>query len=362
MNMVPPTIAPPRRWEVVGPLRGLVCLSILLGHLYGGTLHPRLRVMVGPAIDAAVAWRLGFQCMFVLAGFFLAYSLRQSENHYLSMSRFVSRRVLRLAIPYWAALLLIVLDMWLPNVLLRHSNELPSFWAILSQALFVQDILGFPTMNVIMWSMAALIQYTIGVVTVFWAVRTVALSRRPVTYHQVTERVIQALTVAVFAASLTVVALDVPMRWRLPHSALYLSLGGCVYWVVCGHLSRWVTGLMLALMLLFGGWSVAPRLITGALAAMLLLLMATRTFELPRFRPLGWLSWVGERSYSIYLTHGVIGHRVLNLSNHFPELSSTGVLAFFAVSILASLAFGVVFYQLIERPLMLQSRAVLYRR
>jgi peptidoglycan/LPS O-acetylase OafA/YrhL len=101
--------------------------------------------------------------------------------------------------------------------------------------------------------------------------------------------------------------------------------------------------------------------VAGPVVAILLWLLASGRLTLPRWAPLRWLAFFGVRAYSIYLTHYLVGARVLNLANHLPNLSPAGAVGLFVVAVAASLLFACLFYALVEVPLMSQARKVTYR-
>ncbi len=119
----------------VDPLRGWICLRILLLHLFHSAVNSRLEVLFGPVVSAwLTSWRLGFESFFVMAGFFLAHSFRETSSNYLSVPKFAQRRFTRLAVPFWCAVLLAYLDLALPNLLLGHHNALPSARSVIAEA------------------------------------------------------------------------------------------------------------------------------------------------------------------------------------------------------------------------------------
>jgi peptidoglycan/LPS O-acetylase OafA/YrhL len=365
-----PTPAPlaPATWDgarlaAVDPIRGVVCLVIVFVHLYSVTLHDRLAQLVGPVVDYVVTYlRPGFESFFVVAGFFLAHSFRRSESHYLSVSRFLGRRLLRLALPYWAALALATLDRLLPNLLLGHHNSVPGWGELAAQALFIQDLCGVPNASPVFWSMATLVQYFVIWVAAFWLVRWFARQTRLAAYQEWTERVVRELTVLAFLGSLAVVLAGVHTEWGLPRNALYLALGSVVYWSARGRVGRWMPAAMLATTLAAAAWGGHIRLVFAALTAVLLYASVTHPAASLASRPLRWLGFLGERSYSLYLTHAIVGYRVLNLSNHIEPLTTPVVLALTAAALAACLAFACLFYRYVERPVLDWSRRIGYRR
>jgi peptidoglycan/LPS O-acetylase OafA/YrhL len=86
---------------------------------------------------------------------------------------------------------------------------------------------------------------------------------------------------------------------------------------------------------------------------------------LPGWPPVRVFEAVGRWSFSIYLIHGWVLYRVINLSNHWRgtgALTDGVVIAFFLVGIGASLVAGYVYYRLVEQPVSRLARRMTYRQ
>ncbi len=70
-----------------------------------------------------------------------------------------------------------------------------------------------------------------------------------------------------------------------------------------------------------------------------------------------WLRFLGEISYSLYLTHVLVGGRIINFGLRFPEewlIRST----FIFIALTSSIIFALLFYKTIEQPSHLFSQKI----
>jgi peptidoglycan/LPS O-acetylase OafA/YrhL len=356
---------PTGRASAVNVFRAVVCLEIVGMHAF----HGNLGAQVGPAVGWAVAHlRFGYESFFVLAGYFLAHAFRPGEWSYLSVAAFVRRRLIRLALPYWVAIVFGVagfeLSAWVRG---RHYNSggLPALWPTL---LFAQDLVPvaaadrpWVSPSVVYWFMAPLFQYYLLWAAAFWAVRRWHLGRDTPEYHDRTLRAMTGLTVAAMAGSLACVAAGGGFRWALATDAVYLAVGCLAYWAAHGRPARFWLAAGVAGLVGVGAWHGQSRPLAAAVTACLLPAL-TRQAGGPSGWPARCLAFVGERSYSIYLTHTYIAYRMLNWSWGFSGRDSlAAALTVWSAAVGASVAFGALVYALVERPTARIARGVQFR-
>jgi peptidoglycan/LPS O-acetylase OafA/YrhL len=306
--------------------------------------------------------RPGFECFFVLAGYFLVHTFRPGPSSYFSVRDFFRRRLWRLAVPYWVALVVIGAGGYALSAALRGRESLIRFSDLWPQVFFVQDLARVPSASYALWFMAPLIQFYLVWGVAFWLVRRRHLHAASPAYHHATLRTMIALTAASFLGSVAVVALGIPCRWELASKAHYLALGCLTSWACAGLVPRgWLISAAVSEVAL-GCWLGASRPFVAALTAGYLVAIAGRTFTAGR--RLSWLSTIGRRSYSIYLTHTCIGHRASNLLEVVVGGAQTALTAsaVWIAAVCASVVFGCVFYVLVEGPTSRLARDITYRQ
>jgi peptidoglycan/LPS O-acetylase OafA/YrhL len=356
------TAPTPQFTAAVDAFRGFVCLSLAGMHFYGAVQAPFLAA-VGPGLDWAVAnLRLGSESFFVLAGYFLARGFRARDWRSLSLRKFYLRRVLRLAVPYWAAVALGMAGLYLRAATTGMPQPSQGWRDALATALFVHDLAGATPPALVMWFMAPLFQAYLLWGLAFWALQRWRPAPRPEARR---EQAMVALVVLLSAASLLVVAsrAELRYRWFLAGQGAYIGLGCLVHWAGRPGAAR---GLLAALTaaLLVVAVAVGDSRPVAACAAALVLWRLSRH---PQPRWAGWralvpLAVVGQYSFSVYLTHMYVGPRVLHAGLRLGWAGSVSQAALLLLAALAaSLAAAWLFHRAVEAPLARLARGVSYR-
>jgi peptidoglycan/LPS O-acetylase OafA/YrhL len=338
---------------------------VVVWHAYVTTLNEPLADLFGPGVEfALVHLRPGVESFFILAGFFIAHMLRPPPSEFLSVRRFLLRRVVRLMIPYWGAIALPYLDRVAVNAVLGHDNYLPTPGEFLVMAFAVNDLFGVTNLNPFLWSMATLLQYYVLWAAAFWVVRRGFLAVGAADYAIRTRRVMQLLAAAVLVASVAAKAAGVWDQWQLPGVAFYFGFGSLVYWASHGQLRWWYVAAA-AVPVAGLGYYAGDSQCFKALGCGAVLTWLASGHALPGWPPVRAFEAVGRWSFSIYLIHGWVLYRVINLSNHWrgtDALTDRVVIAFFLAGIGASVAAGYVYFRLVEQPVAQFSRRMTYRQ
>jgi peptidoglycan/LPS O-acetylase OafA/YrhL len=330
-------------------IRAVVCLCIVAGH-NGLPAGLGAESGVGPVFDTFNRFRPGTECFMAVSGFFLGHMLRPRGTPTFSVRGFLHSRVIRLAVPYWVAVTLAYL-LWLAAAwLVEGYRTPPSAAGVAADYLFVTDLVGSPWAVYSFWSLATLFQAYFLWTGLFWAVRQGFLAAGTPRPHGRTTAVLSALAVGLVAWGGWVLMFPRHgVRWMLPENAAYLAAGWLVYQTVVGQVGRWVVPFVAGVLFAAGVVSGSPRPVYAAAVAVVLAVAARAgTANLPR--PARWLAVVGTYSFSIYLTHGFVGHKVYRLTDQlgWPANAVTAV-ALFALTVAVSVGLGVAFYHLVER-------------
>lgn len=334
------------RIDAVQPLRGLVCLSIVVMHFSTWEQGPTL-------ISPRWFWyRPGVESFIVLSGFFIAHSLRPASS--LSVAKYLQTRFARLVVPYWVALTIATIVFCVR--MLRLGKPLPVATDVLAEYTFVNDILGVSASAAPHWSLTTLIQLYILTVTVFWVVRRFYLNATP-DYHQRTLGVLKvaAATILIGTAAGHIygnLSLVLRGHWMLPHWIPFAAAGYLAY-----QNSTRAT-ILIAAVLAYTGWHTVntDRWVWGAVTTVVINLLATYNPKIPPTP----LNFAGRISFSLYLVHGIIGSYVHiaylhNYLGYFPKI------VYVSVAFVLSLAAGYAFYELVEQPTAKYAKSIAYR-
>jgi exopolysaccharide production protein ExoZ len=342
--------------------RAVVCLQIVAAHTFFGALYPVLTEHLGHVTAWCVAHlRFGFESFFVVAGYFLAHGFRPGAWSYLSVRAFFSRRLVRLALPYWVAVAFGLFGFQVSAWVRDRPYALPSPAELLPLLTFVQDIVPVAAPSAVYWFMAPLMQFYVAWAAVFWCARRWYLNRSPAAFHDRAVAVVYHFTTLALVSSLLFALTGPRITWALPTNAAYLAIGCLAYWRTVGLGGTAVLTLGVLALVALGLASGASRPIAAGVAALLLVRVAARpTLSLNAVTRV--LAFIGHRSYSIYLTHTYVIYRVLNVPAVVRlELTPLGEVAVCLGAVGAAVVVGLVFYQLVERPLARASRRLDYR-
>ncbi|WP_354003738.1 acyltransferase family protein [Ramlibacter aurantiacus] len=343
-------------------IKALACLAIVGHHL---AFYGPMADAVRPALPALIGWlddygRMAVQVFLVLGGYFAAaaiapHGIARQEAFWPALGK----RYVRLALPYAAALALaIVVNEIVRTAGFDHESvsATPTWRSVLAHLALLHSIGGFESLSAGVWYVAIDFQLYGLVLLWFWLCRRAG----------VVPTTAQAVVATVTAASLwwwnRHAALDV---WALYFVGSH-GLGMMAWWASrspqASHRLGWTLALaIIGCVALVIEWRTR---IAVALAMALLVVVAAHA-RWPR-RVRRWharpLSWVGERSYSIFLIHFPVS-LLVNAGFHlqgYQGVYLNGVGMLLAVSL--SLAAGSLLHRFTEVPAPTWPRWARWRR
>ena len=282
-------MAKAERLEAIDCLRGIASLGIVFLHLVG--FIPYMEIPVGPIGAAAVYvssfGRLGVPVFFVLSGYVIAMTGSRYDFTPNVAGRFLLRRMVRIAPPYWVAVLLHVAIFAAGKSVGRFQTYTIDFGQVLAHFLYVQEVLGYPEFSAAYWTLCLEVQFY-----VVFAASAVAL------------RLVPKFGVAWFAllvvSSMLIEGFDmVPRQW-FPRLWYQFGVGVLAFYASRERSALLVLVVLLLAMLGLGVYRGQPDGVAVALTAALLV-VNRRLGTFP-----GVLLYLGQISYSLYLVHGLV--------------------------------------------------------
>lgn len=337
------------RLPSIDAIKGIGCIAIVLHHL---AFYGPMSDAVHQAAPQPIDWlydhaRLAVQAFLVLAGYLVAASVapdgRPLQNAPLSLIR---KRYARLATPLLFAVALAVLITALVRQWFAHGSlsAAPTAPQLLAHALLLQDVLGFEALSAGVWYVA--IDFQLFVATLLL---TVLMRRSPVAWVGT----FPILVIVLAAASLLFFNRHGEYDAYAPYFFGSYGLGMLAWWSARSSFSR---AALVAIALLGGGalWLENRDPIAVALATALLVGVAGQRGWLERWPRPGILTWVGQRSYSVFLVHyGVVVGFNAVWHAMFPAGAGINAIGMFAAT-LASVMVGAMLYHHVEiRPAVL---------
>lgn len=331
------------RLPFIDAMKGVGCIAIVLHHLaiYG----PMSEIVAQSApwlIDGLVTYaRLAVQMFFVLAGFLVASQIApEGQTIEKAPAPLIWKRYKRLITPFLFAVALATLITAVVRPWFVHESlsDAPSLAQLIAHALLLHDILGIQALSAGVWFVA--IDFQLFAATV---ILTALMHRSSDTWRAAFPVLIMLLA----ALSLLIVNRVSEYENYAPYFFGAYGLGMLSYWST--RPGRALTGLIVISTL--GATSLVLEFrnaITVALATAVLISIASQKNWLERWPKPGIMTWLGQRSYSIFLIHygicigfNAIWHKL------FPAgvlINAIGILA----AVLASVASGAVLYRYVE--------------
>ena len=338
-------------------IRGLAALFVVINHIF-------LRAFPGYPVDNAPAWaawfiygRFAVVVFIVLSGFSLALSPARHGWRLDSIRTFAVRRARRILPAYWAALAFSIAIAWL--VVPPPGQGLPGSRSAIVNGLLVQNIVGAPSPNRSLWTMAVEAQlylvFPLLLLTVrrycglamVAAVTLVVAAVGIVGPHvpRLDTFVIQSAPdlAALFAIGIMAAGIVGASRARRswPWGWFALAAAAPVFAVIWWRGSVWTLGHLFWVDLAFG----------PAIALLLAALATGRPKPLLRVLDSRPLRSLGMSSYSLYLIHGPVV--IVVYEKFVAERFRHGVPAFLLTAALVlpiTIALSKLFAAAFERP------------
>ena len=338
------------RLPFLDAMKGIGCIAIVMHHLaVYGPMSEVVREAAPAFISALELYaRLAVQMFFVLAGFLVAAQLAPEGQplkgmRSLTLSPALSlifKRYRRLVTPFIFAIAAAILITAFVRPWFVHDSlsAPPTVAQLLAHALLVHDVSGFEALSAGVWYVA--IDFQLFLVTVLLT----ALSTRLAPNWR---WIFPCLIIALAASSLWVINRNDRYEDYAPYFFGAYGLGMLAYWSTCRSFSS-IVPLITVTLGTIALWLQYRNPIVVALATAILIGIAGQRGWLERWPRPGVLTWLGQRSYSIFLIHyGLCIATNAVWSRFFPTgvlINALGML--FAVMI--SIAAGAVLYRYVE--------------
>ncbi|MEI8399798.1 MAG: acyltransferase [Alcaligenaceae bacterium] len=339
------------RLPLLDAMKGLGCVAIVLHHLavYGpmsDVVRGDLPTLIG---GLEIYARLAVQMFFVLAGFLVASQLApegfarklgfaHASSH--SVLSLILKRYSRLVTPFLFAIASAILITAIVRPWFVHDSlsAPPSLVQLLAHALLLHDLTGVEALSAGVWYVA--IDFQLFILTVLLT----AFSARVATTWR---WVFPCLMIALAAASLWVMNRHSQYEDYAPYFFGAYALGMLAYWSTRNTLG----GIFLFTIAALGSvalWLQYRNPIVVALATAIIVAIAGQRGWLAQWPHPGLLTWLGQRSYSIFLIHYgfVIGMNAL-WARFFPTgvlINALGLM----LAVILSVGAGALLYRYVE--------------
>ncbi|MCF8171304.1 MAG: acyltransferase [Candidatus Methylopumilus sp.] len=334
------------RLPLLDAMKGIGCVAIVLHHLaVYGPMSDVVRSAFPAVIDGLEIYaRLAVQMFFVLAGFLVAAQLapegQPSTSSATSALSLILKRYRRLVTPFLFAIASAILITAIVRPWFVHDSlsAPPSLAQLLAHTLLLHDLTGVEALSAGVWYVA--IDFQLFILTVWLT----AFSARVVpTWRWVFPCLIMALA----AASLWAINRHNQYEDYAPYFFGAYALGMLAYWSTRNP-SGGIFLLTIAALGSVALWLQYRNPIVVALATAIIVAIAGQRGWLALWPRPGLLTWLGQRSYSIFLIHYgfCIGMNAL-WARLFPTgvfINAVGMM----LAVLISVGAGTLLYRYVE--------------
>ena len=326
------------KFTLVQALRGFAALWVVLFHAAEGKHLEGIRAATPTWLFDAVfsAGHYGVSIFFALSGFVIAHSLRNADATPRFAGRFVLRRSIRLDPPYWATMALMIGQQMIEARIRGTAMPDVSLGQLIAHVFYVQDILGYPQISAVFWTLCFEIQFYLGFMLLLVIGRMVG------------GRAGVVVRIVMFGAAL---AGALQMYQGLPGGVALTMwhaffVGVAAYWA--GQRSgMWLVALGILVMAIFVRQSTGDMM---SAATAVLLYLAFRTGRITTMASGAPLQWLGMISYSLYLSHNIVaGSAYWALGTLMPGGVAAESVQLVLVTAL-SLLFAYALWWVVERP------------
>jgi len=324
-----------KRIEIIQYLRGLASLAVAWFHLTNQWKD-------GVRVSGSYGW-LGVEAFFVISGFVIPYSISLNYKRYSASAfvSFMSRRVLRIEVPYIVSMILTMTLGYLSAMAPSFKGSVPHYTLaqITSNIFYVATLTGETWIQPVYWTLAFEFAFYLIIGLLFGVLFK----------DKLTLAYLLAVGVLVLLASQGWISILV----------LLFVMGSAIFRQTANLDHRLVTVLIVSVCTVtIGVVGDVPTALTGLVTSAIIGFGQGIHVKGNLGKV---LSYLGTVSYSLYLIHVPIGGRVINLTARFvhgelEHLCASGL------ALVITLVFAHVFYIGVERPSQRRARNFVHLR
>lgn len=328
--MAPGSRSPKTHLGTIDLLRGLAALFVCVFHLSHNASFYGDYLPDGNALRwlGAQGWT-GVQVFFVISGFVLPYTLFHSGYTYGAFPRFMAKRWVRIEPPYLVSIALVLVAGYVTATI--WNSEFVLDWSELALHVFyLPEFFDHSWLNEIYWTLALEFQFYLIIALIY-----------PLIVHR--SKVVSYLTLSLFET----VHFIIPDARLVTSQAAFFLLGMVVFLNRVRLFRTIETAVWLAVI------CAVTYLQSPETVGVVTVIAATAAVAIWKVDiDIAFGRFLGRISYSLYLTHGVVGHNLILATmffEPFPQsihLRTVWVIVAIAVTICAAW----VFHRFVEHP------------
>ncbi len=311
-------------YPVINLLRGIATLCVCCYHfVYYSDL--RGAIFPGDSFMKEII-KVGGNAVFtffVISGFVIPLSLSKNVFKLNLMFKFILRRFIRLEIPYLLSIVLILFVGFLFAVK-NNQDFVIDAKQFFFHVIYLIPFSKFPWYNIIYWTLALEFQFYLLIGVLFFFLSS-------------TNKFILYSTLLLIGASSFIIQDN---RLVFHYSTLFLT-GIILFLIENKRISREIGFMLILLSTLATIYTLSLTIALFSISAVIVIYFIKVDNK--------YTNRLGDISYSLYLTHGLIGGNILYLFSRY-TVGVSGKLMLITVAMLASLIFSYFFWKIAESP------------
>jgi peptidoglycan/LPS O-acetylase OafA/YrhL len=340
-DVLPEVKAKPRaHLGVLDLLRGFAALSVCLYHFSGGAL-PKFYT---PELEGYFTWGyMGVEVFFVISGFIIPYSLYGTGYQIRDFGGYFLKRVARICPPAYIGMFLSIGQLLLVHYFLHHNQQQISNMTVgqmVSNIFFIVPFTNYHWFNEVFWTLAIEFQFYVVIGLLFdkLFIRANLIS-------------FLAIGLLMSAGYYVLNLMGFKAENYLHFSAFFMMGGACLLYLkgVFNNLE------FAAALLVFGAVALAifppAVMLFGIVTALIIVFLKVQH---------SWFAFFGKISYSLYLTHSMVGaYAEFTLSHFYHPATVAGKVFGVFLCVVAAIIAAYMFFLLVENPFIKLAKRVI---
>lgn len=338
------------RYVFVDALRGVAASMVVMLHLTYAHMPAVPDASQSPfVIGVRYFGGTGVQIFFVISGFVIAHSLRNTVPSGRSISAFILRRQLRLDPAYWVTIAMALAFVAIGRTALSDPQPLPSTRELVANVFYFHVLTRQRPILEVAWTLCIEIQFYLVFILLLWGV------------HRANGRNVDR--VPTYAAPLVLLTGAASLILKIPQPGWftvfwsYFAVGVLISWTIRRKISFFYPLALLTAMAINAALVQGLPMWIGTGTGFVILVVGAQG-RLTEWAGGAVLQYLGRISYSLYLVHQLFisvihnFYRRLALSNGYIEILSL------AVTVCVSIAVAHILHTIVEKPTMKLSHRV----
>lgn len=311
-------------YPTINLLRGIAALMVCIFHFidyndFRGSLFGGSSIIS----DFGKLGTNGVYIFFVISGFVIPLSLAKDNFNLKHLPHFLSRRFLRIEIPYIVSIFLILFVAF-AFALKNNMDYSINFQQFLFHILYVIPFSNFEWYNVIYWTLAIEFQFYFTIAFIYYFL---SFANQKIIYF----------TLFLFSLS----SFFIQDNRFIFHYSTIFSQGIILFLIKTNRIKAVIGFVLLGLCAIATVYTHSLEIAIFSLLTVLVIHSVEINNKL--------IKLFGDVSYSLYLTHGLIGGNILYLFSRYVNSFWEKILLVI-IALMVSLIFSYIFWWLIENP------------